>query len=112
VDGLDELIVPLLSPDVLAHFDVIGFDPRGVGRSAPVHCETGPELDQYFNLEPAPTTAAGLAKVLAAAMLFDQRCEADSGPLLPFVGTVNAARDMEEIRIAVGDPRFNYFGFS
>lgn len=111
VDALDYL-ASLLSPAVLAKFDVVGFDPRGVGRSSPVRCATGPQLDQFVHLNPAPTTEAGFQALLAGARTFDQRCQAMSGPILPFLGTVNAARDMDEIRAAVGDPKLTYIGFS
>jgi pimeloyl-ACP methyl ester carboxylesterase len=111
VDSLDYL-ASLLSPAVLAHFDVVSFDPRGVGRSSPVRCETGPQLDQFIHLDPAPTTQGGFQQLLAGAQAFDQRCQAMSGPLLPFVGTINVARDLEEIRGAVGDAKLNYLGFS
>jgi pimeloyl-ACP methyl ester carboxylesterase len=102
----------LLSPTVRAHFDVVGFDPRGVARSSPVTCVDGPALDRYLHLDPAPTTDAGWQALVAAAKTIDQACEAKSGPVLPFVGTENAARDMDQIRQALGDTRLNYLGFS
>jgi pimeloyl-ACP methyl ester carboxylesterase/uncharacterized protein YceK len=112
--GIDELdyLASLLPSSVTSRFDIVSFDPRGVARSDPVRCETGPELDQFIHLNPAPTTQAGFNQLLAASQLFAQRCEAMSGPLLPFVGTVNVARDMDEIRAAVGDAKLTYFGFS
>lgn len=112
--GIDELdyIASLLSPSVLAHFDIVSWDPRGVDRSAPVTCATGPELDQYIHLNPAPTTQAGFNALVAASEAFDKGCEAMSGSLLPYVGTINTARDLDEIRAAVGDAKLNYFGFS
>jgi pimeloyl-ACP methyl ester carboxylesterase len=111
VDGLDTE-VPLLSATILQHFDLIGWDPRGVARSAPIHCATGPELDRFFNLDPAPPTDAGFQALLDADRQFDQGCQAKSGSLLPHVGTADSARDMEEIRLAVGDTQLTYMGFS
>jgi pimeloyl-ACP methyl ester carboxylesterase len=111
VDILDT-VVSLLSPSVLQHFDVVGFDPRGVARSAPIHCLSGPQLDRFLNLDPAPTTASGLEALVDASRAFDQGCESMSGPLLPYMSTENAARDMDEIRHAVGDEKLTYLGFS
>ncbi len=112
--GIDELdyLGSLLPASVTSRFDVVSFDPRGVARSDPVRCETGPQLDQFIHLNPAPTTQAGFNQLLAASQQFARRCQALSGPLLPYVGTVNVARDMDEIRAAVGDAQLTYFGFS
>ncbi|MGW2161148.1 alpha/beta hydrolase [Nonomuraea sp. NPDC001699] len=84
-------------------YDLVSFDPRGVDRSAGVKC--GGELDALLA---APTGADGdaTAKKFAAA------CEKDSGPILPHVGTVDAAEDLDRIRAALGDRQLNYFGFS
>ncbi len=114
VSGVDSFgyLVSLVSDSVASHFDLVSFDPRGVGRSAPVRCLTGPQLDQFIQLDPAPTTDSGFRQLLAATRSFDRRCQARSGPLLPFVGTINAARDMDEIRAAVGDAKLTYMGFS
>ena len=111
VDALD-FEVALLSKAVLDSFDIIGFDPRGVARSAPIRCLDGPALDAYFHLDPAPTTMVGFDALVAAAKAFDQGCQSRSGDLLPFVSTENAARDMDQIRQAVGDPKLTYLGFS
>lgn len=112
--GIDDLtyFVSLMSNAVLARFDIVSFDPRGVGRSAPVDCLTGPELDKFIDLDPAPTTATGFQALVDSARAFDQGCQSRSGSLLPFVGTLNAARDMEQIRQAVGDAKLSYIGFS
>ncbi len=112
--GIDELdyFAQIFSPAILAHFDLVGFDPRGVGRSAPVRCESGPQLDQYFDPDPAPTTDAGFQALVNVSRTFVQGCQTMSGQLLPFLGTANAARDMDQIRQALGEPKLNYLGFS
>jgi pimeloyl-ACP methyl ester carboxylesterase len=111
VDSLD-YAVSLLSPSVIQHFDVVGFDPRGVARSAPIHCLSGGQLDRFLDLDPAPTTEAGFQALVDASRAFDQGCERMSGDLLPYMSTEYAARDMDEIRQAVGDQKLTYLGFS
>jgi pimeloyl-ACP methyl ester carboxylesterase len=103
----------VISPAVLDRFDIVGFDPRGVGGSQPaVHCMTGPQLDRYFDTTVTPSTRAQLATVVAEAKLFASQCARNSGPLLPYVGTQNAARDMDVLRAALGQPRLTYLGKS
>jgi pimeloyl-ACP methyl ester carboxylesterase len=98
---------------LLARFDIIGFDPRGVGGSQPaLHCMTGPQLDRYFATDDAPANAAQLAQVVAEAKLYTSQCERNSAALLAYVGTQNAARDMDLLRAALGEPRLSYLGFS
>ena len=98
---------------VRARFDVVGFDPRGVGSSVPaVHCLTGSQLDTYFAADDTPATAAQLATVVAESRLFARGCERDSAALLPYVGTRDAARDMDVLRAALGDAKLTYLGKS
>ena len=103
----------VVSAAVRARFDVVGFDPRGVGGSVPaVHCLTGPQLDKYFATSDDPVTKAQIATVVAQAKLFVRGCEQHSGALLPYVGTRNAARDMDVLRAALGEAKLTYLGKS
>jgi pimeloyl-ACP methyl ester carboxylesterase len=111
VDSLD-YVLSLLSPSVGQHFDLVGFDPRGVARSAPIQCVSGAQLDRFLDLDPAPTTDAGFQALVDASRAFDHGCQAMSGDLLPYVSTKSAAEDMDEIRQAVGDDKLTYLGFS
>jgi pimeloyl-ACP methyl ester carboxylesterase len=98
---------------VLARFDIVGFDPRGVGGSEPaLSCLTGPQLDKYFGTDDAPANATQLAAVIAQSKLYAARCEQNSPALLPYVGTENAARDMDVLRAALGDSRLSFLGKS
>jgi pimeloyl-ACP methyl ester carboxylesterase len=97
---------------MLSSFDVVGFDPPGVGHTAPITCLDGKELDRYFHVDPAPTTASGLDALIAAAATFARGCEARSAAELPYVSTVDAAMDLDFVRQALGDAKLTYIGFS
>ncbi|MBO0729021.1 MAG: alpha/beta fold hydrolase [Acidimicrobiaceae bacterium] len=112
--GVDTLpgLYEELSPDLRQHFDVVGFDPPGVGHSDGVTCLDNSALAAYYNVDPAPPTPAGLGELTAANKQFADGCEARSGKVLPYVSTSIAAHDMDLIRAALGDPKLNYLGFS
>jgi pimeloyl-ACP methyl ester carboxylesterase len=111
VDFLPEA-VGFLGSDVKAHFDVVGFDPPGVDRTAPIVCADGPQLDAYYGADPQPTTPAGMASYIALDQQFAAGCEARSGKELPYVSTEDAARDMDVLRADLGDAQLTYLGFS
>jgi len=94
------------------HFDVVGFDPRGVGQSTAVHCADSAGLDAFAALDFSPDNAAATAALQAGSKALADGCVARSGDLLPFVGTKDAAKDMDDIRAALGDPKLSYLGFS
>jgi pimeloyl-ACP methyl ester carboxylesterase len=101
------------TPAVLARFDLVGFDPRGVGRSIPaVRCLSNPQLDRFTATNATPTTAWQVASLVAESKLFVRGCETHSGPLLPYLGTANAARDLDVLRAALGDAKLTYLGKS
>ncbi len=99
---------------VAAHYDVIGFDPRGVGYSSAVHCGGAAELDQYlYGVLPGTIgSPAWLSAATATDRRFADDCAKDTGPLLDHVDTVSAARDMDLIRADLGEARLNYLGYS
>ncbi|MGB6165362.1 MAG: alpha/beta hydrolase [Pseudonocardiaceae bacterium] len=99
-------------PQLRADFDIVGFDPRGVGQSAPITCLTDDQLDHYLALAPAPTTPPEVNAVVSGDQAFDAGCQTHSGTLLPYVGTLNAARDMDILRAALGDRKMYYLGAS
>lgn len=99
-----------MPPEVLRRFDLVGFDPRGVGRSTPVDC--GDSLDPMFDLDlTAPDPATRDAGLAAAANLV-RGCTRRSGALLEHVDTSTAAHDMDRLRVALGVDRLNYLGYS
>jgi pimeloyl-ACP methyl ester carboxylesterase len=93
-------------------YDLVSFDPRGVGRSAGVRCESNRQLDSYFQQDSTPDTSSERTKYLQATKAFNAACEQHSAKLLPYVGTTQAARDMDLMRQVLGDKKLYYFGIS
>ncbi|MFB6515770.1 alpha/beta hydrolase [Streptomyces virginiae] len=95
-----------------ARYDLVSFDPRGVGGSDPVLCENDKQLDQYFSEDSSPETPEEEKAFVENIRAYQEACEKNSAKLLPHVGTENAARDLDRIRQALGDEKLNYFGIS
>ncbi|KOG28808.1 alpha/beta hydrolase [Streptomyces resistomycificus] len=93
-------------------YDLVSFDPRGVGRSAPVECENNLELDAYFQQDATPDDAAERADFLVNTKEFNGACETNSEKILPHLRTTDAARDMDLMRQVLGDAKLHYFGIS
>lgn len=93
-------------------FDIIGWDPRGTGRSIPaIDCID--DYDTFYSAEEvSPDSATERQAILDTQKDFTDRCFARSGGILPHSGTNSSARDMEMIRRALGEQQLSYFGFS
>ena len=100
------------SKDVIDKYDIIGFDPRGVGSSTPVDCIDNRELGKILDSDIDTSTEAGRKARKAEARQIAKGCKDKSGELLAHVGTEPAARDMDVMRGLVGDKKLNYLGFS
>lgn len=110
VTGLRDYFVRGGSPDVLARFDVIGFDPRGYGASTPsVVCGPLPVMN---SLDYTPDDATERQTIADALTEVAAACESLSGPILKFVDSYSVARDMDRIRRALREDEISYFGGS
>lgn len=100
----------LMPQNVLDQYDLIGFDPRGVGQSTPVSCGlTAGQAQQAL----VPLTQNNSFNDTAAFMkMVADKCAATSGDLMPFITTNNTARDMDQIRQALGEQKISYFAYS
>ncbi|MFI5854394.1 alpha/beta hydrolase [Streptomyces parvulus] len=93
-------------------YDLVSFDPRGVGRSAPVECLDNKQLDAYFQQDATPDDAAERTELVDNTEKFNAACEKNSKKVLPHVPTTDAARDMDLMRQVLGDDKLYYFGIS
>ncbi|MEU9208611.1 alpha/beta hydrolase [Streptomyces sp. NPDC048415] len=91
-------------------YDVVTFDPRGVGRSSPVSCGEG--ADEVSGATDGGVDSVDVQASLKAVKKAADECAKHSGPVLRHIGTVNASRDMDVMRQALGDKKLNYLGFS
>ncbi|MFC6286916.1 alpha/beta hydrolase [Nocardioides sp. GCM10027113] len=97
---------------LLDGFDIVGFDPRGTGGSAPVDCLTDAELDEFVAGDPSPDDAAERREFQRAVDAMGEGCAERSGEVAAHVTTVEAARDMDVLRAALGEAEMDYFGAS
>ncbi|WP_242613890.1 alpha/beta hydrolase [Actinomadura roseirufa] len=98
--------------DLRKRFDIVGFDPRGVGASDPVRCNTGPQLDRFFAADSSPDDQREVDAFAAESKGFAVNCGAKAATELPHVGTADAARDIDVLRAALGDRKLTYYGAS
>ena len=95
-----------------AHYDIVGFDPRGVGRSTPVECLSGPQIDAILAADGTPDSPAEEQQVADLSREYATGCQAGSPDLFGHVGTLDAVRDMDRLRIALGEDQLDYVGKS
>ncbi|MBP2331185.1 pimeloyl-ACP methyl ester carboxylesterase [Kibdelosporangium banguiense] len=110
-----DLPVPIaqLAPrSVTDAYDLIGFDPRGTGQSAPNTCALTPEQQDPTKVLPYPAPNGDITGSVAYAKQIAKQCFEHSGARLPYVTTANTARDMDMIRAALGERKISYFGVS
>lgn len=100
------------APDIAAAYDIVGFDPRGVGQSAPITCLTGAQTTALLRTDGTPTTPRQEAAYLAASKTVPDGCLALSPTLARNVGTDSTVRDMDILRGVLGDPVLNWLGAS
>ncbi|GAA0661173.1 alpha/beta hydrolase [Kitasatospora atroaurantiaca] len=96
------------------HFDLVGFDPRGVARSNPLRCfKTNEDADAVFNrMTGVPVTSTEVNDTLAATKDYTAACGHNAGDLINHMSTINVVRDLDRMRQAVGDSQLTFAGFS
>ena len=102
----------IVTKQVRAAYDIVGFDPRGVGKSSPIKCLSDRELESYLGSDPTPDDKAEEQQLAVTAKAFADKCKANGGPLLGHVSTIEAARDMDILRAALGETKLDFLGQS
>jgi pimeloyl-ACP methyl ester carboxylesterase len=104
----------LLPATVRQRFDVVSWDPRGVGQSTAVQCFANATAEAKFLGEAVnfPVTAVQKRRYIATWAAFSRRCGARNGALLRHVSTADTARDLDRLRQAVGAAQLTYWGLS
>lgn len=113
LDALETIALDRFGDEVVERYDLIGFDPRGVGKSTPpIACVSDSEMDTLVAADYDFATDQGIAAAEAAYGVLGEGCLEETGPLLEHVDTVSAAKDMDVIRAVLGDETLTYVGYS
>ena len=101
----------IVSPEILERFDIVGFDPRGVGDSAAIKCLSDAETDASFAADPKPDDETEFALFISDSRDYFAKCATNTKNLTDY-STLNSARDLDILRSALGDQKLNFLGKS
>ncbi|MGQ0832260.1 MAG: alpha/beta hydrolase [Microthrixaceae bacterium] len=104
------IVAGLLPTTLRDRFDIVGFDPRGVGDSNPVDC--GVDTTTLYSVDPTIETPADRTALLDVTKRYIDDCAIKFGDVLPYLSTRDVAKDMDVIRAAMGDAKLSFLGFS
>ena len=107
-----EATTSYFSRELRERYDIIGFDPRGVGESHGVRCYTTEQLNEWYAKLYDLETDAGWDSYVADATAYGEACLENTGPLMEFLDTISAAKDLDILRGTLGEETLTYFGFS
>jgi pimeloyl-ACP methyl ester carboxylesterase len=110
--GYAAYLASALPASVNAMYDIVGFDTRGVGASAPVTCLTGKQTTRWLRADPTPDSRAEQIAYLKLAAKISTGCLKRSPQIAPFVSSDVTVQDLDSIRAALGEEKLNWLGFS
>ena len=103
----------ILDPEVSARFDIVGPDPRGTNRSAPVQCfATLADYEEFYASQPYFPVGREIPAYLRLYKQYTDSCARNAAPIIDHASTANFVRDLDLLRQAVGDPGFTFIGYS
>jgi pimeloyl-ACP methyl ester carboxylesterase len=112
IDYLQQAAAVGFPAEIRENYDIVGMDPRGVGRSEPVECLSDREMDAYTRTDQTPDDPGEVDKLVTAYKNFAEGCEQRTSGLLAHVSTREVARDTDVLRAALGDEKLSYYGAS
>ena len=102
----------IVSAAIREKYDIVGFDERGVGQSDPIRCLTNKETDEMLAGPMIADTLENQRKMVENAKFFASKCKKAAGDKLTHLSTLDSAKDMELLRLALNEPKLNYLGKS
>jgi pimeloyl-ACP methyl ester carboxylesterase len=107
-----EYAADVFSKTLLENFDIVAFDPRGVGLSNPIDCLTDKELDEFLAFDGTPDSSEEIEEFLRLTKKMADGCAKNENNLVAHIGTKDAARDMDVIRAILNEKQLNFLGVS
>ena len=98
--------------ELVRYFDIVGVDPRGVGESTPLECAGTKQTDEFLSADPDPDNPDEVARLDRLTRELGEGCLSKSGDLARHISTVEAAKDMDILRAALGERQLDYLGAS
>jgi len=102
----------ILSKEINEKYDVVGFDPRGINESGEIRCLTDEEEDEFLNADASDGKSANVAALSATSKDFADKCAKAAGKKLGHYSTLEAAKDMEILRLLLNEKKLNFLGKS
>lgn len=102
----------VFSKTLRENFDIVAFDPRGVGKSNPIDCLSDKDLDEFLAFDGTPDDQVEIDEFLVLTKKMAEGCAQNPDNLVAHIGTRNAARDMDVIRSILNEAQLNFLGVS
>ena len=107
-----DALTPQLPQALRSTYDVVGFDPRGVGQSAPLTCLPDDKLEKLLDIDPDPDSDKEISKFRRAYRILGSGCAAEKPDLFGHVSTDEVVRDLDVIRAVMGQGKLDFYGAS
>jgi len=101
----------IFNANILQRYDIVGFDPRGIGESSPIRCLTDRETDESYAADSKPDNAKELITLIEEVRVYAEKCKSRTKNVLHY-STRDSARDMDILRASLKEKKLNFLGVS